>query len=344
MVKKWFGPAQMIILLFLVIGIGLLILGAELLVRGASTLAGMLRISPLVIGLTVVAFGTSAPELGVSVMAGISGQPDVSLGNVVGSNIFNVLLILGASATIVPLVVAQRVVRFDVPLMIGVTVVAWLLALNGRIDRWEGLVLVAGLLAFTIWNVLASRWETPEVVAEYTQALDTQPPTGTRPRMRIPAHLMSIFFVLAGLGALMLGSHCLVTGAVGLARWMGISELAIGLTIVAGGTSIPELFTSVVAALRGQRDIAVGNVVGSNVFNILGVLGLSAVVGPSGVAVSPTALAFDIPVMALATIACLPICFTGHVIARWEGGLLLAGYAIYTVHLFLRAGLGEVPT
>jgi len=315
----------------LLLGLLLLVAGAELLVRGAVRLAGAWGIPPLVIGLTVVAFGTSAPELAVSLMAALRGEAgaDLALGNVVGSNIFNVLLILGLSAAITPLVVAQKLVRVDVPLMIGVSVLVLLLALDGAIGRGDGLLLFAGIVAYTVFAVVQGRREGRAVAQEYTDALGAAAGGGQA------RHLGQ---VLLGLALLVLGARWLVHGATGLARGFGISELVIGLTVVAGGTSLPEVATSVVASLRGQRDIAVGNVVGSNLFNLLCVLGLTAAVAPDGVRVAPAALAFDLPVMLAVAVACLPVFLTGHVIARWEGWLFLGYYVAYVVLLVLDAG------
>ncbi|HEY5674123.1 MAG TPA: calcium/sodium antiporter [Malonomonas sp.] len=313
-------------------GLGLvaLVVGAELLVRGASRLAMLAGISPLVVGLTVVAFGTSSPELGVSVTSAYSGQAAIAVGNVVGSNICNVLLILGLSALVAPLVVAQQLVRIEVPLMIGASLLMLLLALDGVVGRFDGLLLFAGVLFYTVWAIRRSRKESRLIQAESVAgvAADT---SAEKPR-GLPWQLL---LIAAGLGLLGLGSNWLVTGAVALAKSFGISELVIGLTIVAVGTSLPELATSVMASLRGQRDIAVGNVVGSNLFNILAVLGLAAVVAPDGVPVAAAALQYDIPVMIAVAIACLPIFFTGHLIARWEGALFLAYYAAYVGYLVL---------
>lgn len=317
-------------LLFL-LGLVLLVVGAESLVRGASKLASVLGISPLVIGLTVVAFGTSAPEMAVSAASALTGQADIALGNVVGSNIFNVLFILGLSALITPLVVAQQLVRLDVPLMIGVSIVALLLGLDGSVGRLDGIVLFAGIIAYTAFLIRQSRKESKQVQEEYAQEYGgAEKPSGR-------TWALNLGLIVAGLGMLVLGSKWLVDGAIVLAQRLGVSELIIGLTIVAAGTSLPEVATSVVASLRGERDIAVGNVVGSNIFNLLAVLGLAGIVAPAGVAVSQAALRFDIPVMIAVALACLPIFFTGNVIARWEGGLFLAYYAAYTLYLVLAA-------
>jgi cation:H+ antiporter len=314
-----------------VIGLIILILGAELLVRGASRLAVGFGISPLVVGLTVVAFGTSSPELAVSVGSALAGQADIALGNVVGSNIFNVLLILGLSALIGTLVVAQQLIRLDVPLMIGVSFLPLLLGLDGKIGQLDGLLLFAGIVAYIVFAIRQSRKESGPVQAEYDHEF------GPGRRMGPREMLLNIAFVVAGLALLLLGARWLVNGAVSIARTLGLSELIIGLTIIAAGTSLPEVATSVIASLRGERDIAVGNVVGSNLFNILAVLGLTAALAPNGVGVPAAALRFDIPFMIAVAVACLPIFFTGYRIARWEGALFLAYYIAYTLYLILDA-------
>ncbi|MBA1148221.1 calcium/sodium antiporter [Ectothiorhodospiraceae bacterium WFHF3C12] len=322
----------MITFVLFILGLGLLVVGAEVLVKGASRLAGAVGISPLVIGLTVVAFGTSAPEMAVSVTSALSGQAgaDIALGNVVGSNIFNVLLILGLAAVISPLVVAQKLVRLEVPLMIAVSVLVFVLALDGVVGRWDGGLLLAGIVAYTVFAVVAGRRESRAMEAEYGEALAAR--SGGPGRLAANAG-----FILAGLGMLVLGSDWLVDGAVAIARALGVGELIIALTIVAAGTSMPEVATSVMASVRGERDIAVGNVIGSNLFNLLCVLGLGAVVGPAGINVAASALWFDLPVMIAVAVACLPVFFTGYAIARWEGWLFLLYYAVYTLFLILSA-------
>ena len=315
----------------LLAGLVVLVAGAELLVRGASRLAQRFGISPLVIGLTVVAFGTSAPELAVSVQSGLTGQADIAVGNVVGSNIFNVLAVLGFAAVIAPLVVRQELVHFQVPLVIGLSVLFLVMAFDGQISQFDGLLLVGGLAAYTALAIRKSRREAESVLAEYAKEFG-----GSRAGWlsRLP---VQIAFVLSGLGLLVLGASWLVESAISIARALEISEVIIGLTIVACGTSFPELATSVVATIRGERDIAVGNVVGSCVFNILGIMGVTALIIPDGLSVAPALVYFDIPVMIGAAIACLPIFATGHIIARWEGLLFLAYYAAYLGYLILGA-------
>lgn len=312
------------------LGLIALVAGAELLVRGASKLALSFGISPLVVGLTVVAFGTSSPELAVSVQSAWSGQVDIALGNVVGSNLFNVLFILGVSALIVPLVVHRQLIRQEVPVMVGVSLLAWALAADGGIGRVDGLFFVALLVGYTVFLIRQSR----------RQAVSHPPSSDPLPDMGSTwdRHWsVQVLMVIGGLGLLVLGSNTLVDAAIALARQLGVSELVVGLTIVAAGTSLPEVATSIVAAIRGQRDIAVGNVVGSNTFNILGVLGVSASIAPTDLAVAPSMLAFDIPVMVAVAVACLPLFFTGNLIARWEGALFLGYYLAYTTYLILDA-------
>jgi cation:H+ antiporter len=317
--------------LLLIAGLVVLVIGADLLVRGASRLALRFGISPLVIGLTVVAFGTSAPELAVSVQSGFDGQADIAVGNVVGSNIFNVLAVLGLSALIAPLVVHQQLVRFEVPLVVGLSVLVLLMTRDGRIGLLDGLLLVSGLVAYTALVVRQSRREAAAVEAEYAREFGAAP-SGWLARLPV-----QIALILAGLGLLVLGASWLVDSAVAIARALEISEAVIGLTIVAAGTSFPELATSVVATIRGERDIAVGNVVGSSVFNLLGILGIAALATPGGLAVAPGLIYFDIPVMIAVAFACLPIFASGNRIARWEGALFLVYYAIYIAYLVLAA-------
>lgn len=312
----------MSILLFIA-GLLLLIIGAEGLVRGASKLAASINISPLIIGLTVVAFGTSAPELAVSIKSSLADQSSIALGNVVGSNIFNVLFILGISALILPLSVSKQLLRLDVPLMIGLSVLVFLFSLNGLIGFVEGITLVLGLLFYILFLIYQSRKDAENEI--YTE----------KPERGIMIWVINIVLVVGGLGLLILGSNLFLDGAILIAQYFGVSELIIGLTIVAAGTSLPEVVTSVLAAIRGERDIAVGNVVGSNIFNLLSVLGISALVAPGGLDVSASFINFDLPVMIAVAFACLPIFFTGGVISRGEGALLLVYYVIYTLYLIL---------
>lgn len=308
-------------------GLMLLILGGELLVRGASRVAADFGIPALIIGLTVVAFGTSAPELAVSVRAAISGDAAIAVGNVVGSNIFNVLFILGLSALVAPLVVSSQLLRFELPLMIVVSCVVMVMALDGAIGRLDGLILCAALAGWLVMLALMSRGE----------ACEASSGEGAVAAPGLHRHAINVALIVVGLALLVLGARWLVEGAVTLARLVGVSELVIGLTVVAAGTSLPEVVTSLVASVRGERDIAVGNVVGSNLFNMLAVLGISSLVAADGLAVSDSALRFDLPVMIGVAIACLPIFLTGGRIERWEGGLFFAYYIAYTTWVVLAA-------
>ncbi|WP_345294285.1 calcium/sodium antiporter [Luteimonas vadosa] len=308
--------------LLLLAGFVLLVAGAEALVRAAVRLAGATGLSPLVIGLTVVAYGTSAPEFAASLGAALTGVPDLALGNVIGSNIANVLLILGATALAAPLVVSRQMVRLDVPIMVGVSLLAFALAADGRLGRGDGLLLLAGGVGYSVLLVWMGKRKPDDAVAP---EVETTPVRWGR----------DIGLLLSGLAALVLGARWLVEGAVAVAGLFGMSELVIGLTVVAVGTSLPELATSILAAMRGQRDLAVGNIVGSCIFNLLLVLGATAAIAPGGIAVGGGVLGFDLPVMTAVALACLPIFFTGHEIARWEGALFLGYYIAYTAYLWL---------
>lgn len=318
------------ILLFL-LGLGILFGGAEILIRSSSKLASILGLSPLLIGLVVVAVGTSAPEAAVTVASAYQDLPDVGVGNIIGSNICNVLLILGLSAALRPLHIRQRLVRLDVPIMIGVSLVAAGLAIDYSFGRWDGLILLAGAAAYLTMNVMQGRLEKKSVEQEYVRQFGSK-----RPKRRMDL-LVHGALVLMGLGLLVAGTQWVVGGAVQTARYLGVSELIIGLTIVAMGTSLPELAASVVAAHRGESDIAVGNIIGSNIMNLLWVLGMGAAVSPGPLEVSESALFFDIPVMVAVSVSCLPIFMSGHRVARWKGILFLFFYAAYTSYLVLES-------
>ena len=315
--------------LMFVLGLVVLVVGADVMVRGASRLAVSFGVSPLVVGLTVVAFGTSAPEMAVSVGSALAGTPDLAIGNVVGSNIANVLLILGISALITPLLVDEQIIRQEIPIMIGASALLVVMALDGNIGLLESIVLFALVITYTVFLVIQSRRASKAVQDEF----ETGIPTSTW-----DSHwAVQIGLIAAGLAMLVVGADWLVDAAVAFARAFGVSDLVIGLTVVAVGTSMPEIATSIVAAMRGQRDIAVGNVVGSNVFNILAVLGAAGIASGAGLPVSEAARNFDLWVMLAVAFACLPIMITGREIARWEGGVFLAYYAAYTAWLVLQA-------
>jgi len=316
--------------LFFVLGLAALVGGAEALVHGASRIALSLGLSPLVIGLTIVAFGTSAPEVAVSVGAVLHGSNDIAIGNVVGSNIFNVLVILGVSALIMPLVVHSQLIRQEVPIMIGASLLLLLMMLDSRVSIGESAVLIALLIVYTVFLVIQSRAETRATKDEYAEAIDDQ--------HRWDRHwAVQLMLILAGLGMLIVGSSWLVDSSVAFARAFGVSDLVIGLTIIAAGTSMPELATSILAAMRGQRDIAIGNVVGSNTFNILGCLGISGLVGADGLVVSAPVLNFDIWVMVAVALACLPVFIVGREIGRAKAAMFVGYYVAYVAYLVLDA-------
>lgn len=302
-------------------GLLILILGAEGLVRGAVSMAGRARVPPLLIGLTVVAFGTSTPEVAVSVGAAAAGGEAVSLGNVVGSNVFNILVILGLSAVLAPLVVQTRVVRVDVPIMLAAVVLPVLLSVDGALGVADGVILLGGLALYLV------------VLARLARKEGEVAPLGD---FKVMGWTASLLYAAAGLALLAVGADLLVDGAVGMARALGVGELVIGLTIVAAGTSLPELATSVSATIRNQRDLAVGNVLGSNIFNALGVLGAGALAS-GGLEISSGVFLLDFPVMIAVSLACLPVFLTGANISRLEGGVFLLYYVIYMVYLGLHA-------
>ena len=264
----------------------------------------------------------------------LAGNAGITLGNVIGSNVFNVLFVLGLCAMLVPLVVSHQLIQWDVPLMIGVSVLSLAMGWDGSLGRGDGIILLAGAVAYLLFAVKQSRKTPPGVREEYEQEYgpeEGEPPPSTNEWPKLAG------LILVGLVLLVIGSQWLVNGAVALAKSLGVSELIIGLTVIAVGTSLPEIAASVVATLRGERDIAVGNVVGSNLNNVLAVLGLSALAAPHGIPVPPAVRTFDLPVMIAVAAACLPIFFRGHVIARWEGALFIGYYLLYTLYLYLDA-------
>ena len=300
-----------------IIGLVALTIGADWLVRGSSRLAAHFGVSPLLIGLTVVAYGTSAPEIVASVVAAMRGYGDVTVGNVLGSNAANIGLILGGTAVLAPLAVAPAVLRRELPLMVAVTVTVGLLATRLQFGRVTG---VAFLVTMVLFNYLSIRW---------ARTGADSPETTTRPKSFL---VSSAAFAVFGLGLLLGGAHLLVSSAVTLARGMGLNEFVIGVTLVAVGTSLPELATSLVAGLRKEVDLVVGNIVGSNLFNLLGALGLSAAIRP--LPVEEAALHFEFPYLVGLTLVMALFLYTGKRLVRWEGVGLLLSYAVFIALLF----------
>lgn len=315
------------------VGLALLVVGGEVLVRGAVRLAMRFGIPSLVVGLVIVSFATSAPELAVTVGSILDDEPALAVGNVVGSNIANVLLILGISALLLPLAVKRRVVRFDLPVMVGISVLLLVLALDGEISSIDGTILLLAAVAHIVLSFTIGSREPGSDVLTSTGPVKARTP----PRSGVLLILVPVLLILVGIGMLVAGANLLVAGAAAIAAGFGVSSLVIGLTVVAVGTSLPELATSIAAVRQGERDLAVGNIVGSNILNIGVVLGVPAVIFSSGVPVPPAAVAFDIPLMVAAAIALVPIAFTGFRIARWEGAVFVGLYGAYTAYVVLAA-------
>lgn len=308
-------------MLFIIIGVVLLYFGAEGLVRGSASLASRVGISPLIAGLTIVAFGTSAPELSVSVSSALSGRPDIALGNVVGSNIFNIAVILGIAALIQPLQIHLSVIRRDIPVMIAASLIVFFLILSGGVPQIAGCGLLVCLGAYLLVTIRSAKETQVMGGGEVVEA----------PPLLSKSWLIDAVILVAGLGTLVAGSRLFVDGATSLAKSLGVSDAVIGLTVVAAGTSLPELATSVLAAFRKQSDIAIGNVVGSNIFNVFCILGITATVSPIN---SSEIGLLDGSAMLLLGVVLLPFALTGRRISRAEGAVLLATYGVYLFFLW----------
>lgn len=303
-------------------GLVILILGAEGLVRGSTSLALRMGLTPLIAGLTVVAFGTSSPELVVSLRATLSGQGGVAIGNVIGSNISNIALILGIAALISPLKVERRLIRYEIPLMIAASLLLVALLADGSLNRIEGGLLTLALIAYLVFSIWIARQE---------QHVKGDAPYAPKPEPTRSTFLDSVF-VIGGLALLVGGANLFVEGAIDIAEGLGVPPAVIAITMVALGTSLPELATSVVAAFRNEGDVIIGNVIGSNLFNLLCILGIAALVLPmqaDGIQMT------DLWVMIGTALLTLPLMRTGLCLSRWEGGLLLLGYIVYVVYLFV---------
>ncbi len=304
-------------------GLVALYLGAEGLVRGASSMALRLGITPLVVGLTVVSFGTSAPELLVCLL----GTDDISVGNIIGSNVSNLALILGAAALVRPIEVKSRAVRREMPVMLAATVLFMLLAMNGTLSQTDGFILLGAMICYLFYMYMQARRDMEAYEALIGDELGEVDPTGTTP-------VKDVLFIIGGMIGLAGGAWLMVEGAISISTALGISELVIAISVVAFGTSLPELATSMVASFRGESDISVGNVIGSNIFNLLFVMGV--VVSLGAIVVGEDALRIDMWVMLGVSIGIWPLLRTGHVLSRWEGALMLLVYTVYIVSLFLR--------
>jgi cation:H+ antiporter len=309
----------------LTLGVGVLYYGAEWLVRGSARLSATLGVSPIVVGLTVVSFGTSAPELVVSTVAAFGGSPNLALGNVMGSNLANIGLILGLTSIIRPLEVHARVVWREAPIMLLVTASVIPLAWDGMLSRGDGIILLIALVWYLVFVFQTVGDEAPEILGEYEDFMKASTARSTT------VHLPDLLLIVAGSASLVLGGYCIVEGAVEVASALGISQVVIGLTVVAVGTSLPELATSLVAAVRNEADIAVGNVIGSNIFNVAAVLGVTSTLKP--IAIPAGLIEGELVAVMFLSMLLLPVLRSGWLIRRWEGTLLLIGYV--TAFIFL---------
>lgn len=322
------------VLLFLG-GLVIVVLGAEMLLRGATRIASMLGVSPIIIGLTVVSVGTSAPELAVGLTAAHEGRGPLAVGNIAGTNIVNILLILGLSAAIRPLPTRSLSVRLDVPVMIATAGVLFIMALDGVLDRTEGLGLLLAAIVYTVALVMLSRQEDSSTRLEFRDALAGQAPPSPHTTGR-GAWIWNSSLLLAGMALAVLGAELLVAGAVELAKAYGVSDAFIGLTIVAIGTSAPELVTTLISTARNDRDVAIGNLIGSSIYNVLVILGLTMLAAPaSGVDVSAEVLWIDLPLAALVAIVCLPVFRSDRMVSRREGVGFVLAYVAYLGSLML---------
>jgi cation:H+ antiporter len=311
------------------LGLVLLIVGGELVVRGSVYIAERLGMSKLLVGLTVVAFGTSAPELAICLDAVALEKPEIALGNIVGSNITNVLLILGITATLFPIVIHRQIVQREVPIMIAVSLLFLMLCYDGILGLVDGLVLLVAMVIFVSWQIRAESKSTNALKSDEMQSSEDSTPT------RGYLFWLSVAVVATGAACLWFGAGSMVVGASDLATSFGVSQLVVGLTVVAVGSSAPEIATAVMAAKRGFPELAVGSVIGSNIFNLLLVGGATIIFSPN-IAIPLEAFQFDIPIMLVSSIACLPIFATGHRIDRWEGVLFLVCFLAFTILLFVK--------
>ena len=326
--------------LIFIAGFLLLVVGAELVVRGASRLAALLGVKPLLIGLTIVSIGTSMPELAVAITAGLQGSGPLAVANVAGTNLVNILLILGLSALIRPLALHLQVLNLDLPMMIVAAAALAGLASDGVLTQLEGLLMLLAAALYTVAVVRASQEESQLVKKEFEDIcgdgfMNSCRPARSRRGDAILNRAKYATILLAGMAITVVGAGWLVDGSIAIARSLQVSEAVIGLSVVAIGTSAPELVTTIVATLRHERDVAIGNLLGSSIYNVLLILGLAALAAPSGLNVTRNLQLFDIPLMTLVALACVPVFLTGRCISRMEGGLGVAAYLIYLIWLVM---------
>lgn len=323
-------------LLWCIVGLIALVGGSEVLVRQGTRLAMLAGISPVVVGLTVVAVGTSAPELAVGIEAALLDKGSLAIGNIAGTNTFNILFILGLSAFITPLRLHSRTVLYDLPIMTVAAGVLFLMAMNGVISRMEGMILLAGAAIYTGGVVITAKRESRRVKAEFASGLaEDVAPVEVQ---GVSGLLASFLWLCLSIAVVVKGADWLVHGASDLARQMGVTDAFIGLTIVAIGTSAPELVTTIISTLRNERDIAIGNLIGSSTYNILAILGITALFPENGIQVERDLIAIDIPVTAAAALVCVPVFLTNHRVTRTEGALFVTAYTVYFAYLVLARG------
>jgi cation:H+ antiporter len=313
----WFG-----------VGLGALVAGAEVMTRGGTKIASRLGISPIVVGLTVVSIGTSTPELAIGVVAASEGSGALAVGNIAGANVINLLFVLGLSALILPVAIEMRTLRLELPVMAGAAILLWVLAADSVLSRVDGLILVTGAIAYTGAVIWAARRETREIADEFDEAYPTVATSGPRTALHVG-------MTLGGIAIIVVGAQLLVDAAVGMARAFDVSDALIGLTVVAIGTTAPELVTTVVSTLRGERDIAIGNLLGSSMYNVLLILGVTCLVPAHGLELPPALVRIDIPIMVAATLVCIPIFISGRRVGRIEGGAMVAAYVAFLAFLLL---------
>lgn len=314
------------------VGLIALVIGADVMVRGSVEVAARLGISPIVIGLTVVSIGTSMPELAIGITAAREGGGELAVGNIAGTNVVNMLLILGLSALILPLAMQMRTLRFELPVMAGAAVAMWVLAADGTLSRTDGAILVTGAICYIVTLIHVTQRESRVVAGEFAHAISADEPGDPASSERRPLALY-VAMMLVGIVIVVVGADWLVNGAVGLAREFGVSDALIGLTVVAIGTSAPELVTTVVSTIRGDRDVAVGNLLGSSIFNILLILGVTCLVPAHGLALPDSLVRIDIPIMVGVALLSVPILITGRRVSRIEGGVMVAAYLVYLGYL-----------
>lgn len=316
-------------------GLALLIVGAEIMVRGGAEVAVRLGISPIVIGLTVVSIGTSMPELAVGVVSAGGGSGALAVGNIAGTNVVNVLLILGLSALLVPLMLQSRTTKLELPMMAAAALLLWALAADGVLSRLDGGLLLICAVAYTGAVIMSARRESRAVVDDFAAELVSEFSTEEAGAVSPDGGRMStsVAMTIGGIAILVAGADWLVDGAVGMARQFGVSDALIGLTVVAIGTSAPELVTTLVSTIRGDRDIAIGNLIGSSIYNILLILGVTCLVPAQGLSLPSSLVTIDIPIMVAVALACIPIFMSGRRVSRGEGALMVAAYIAYLTFL-----------